>query len=243
MIWIIGGTVETAQLLNRIEGKMSYIVTVATRSGKERLNRPGVEILRLNEKEMIEFIKSRYISKIVDISHPYACEVTRNAMNAAKKSGITYIRYVRKKSASHTKHYFQSLEECAEFIKEISGTVFFTTGTKYIPIFERVKNGSRFIYRVLPSVASLELCARNKIKMEDLVCVLGPVSRELNEAMFKEFGADYVVMKDSGTEGGISEKLEACKNLGITPLVIGRRDEEGISDMEKLVKLIVDDGV
>jgi len=239
LIWIIGGTAETKQLLNYIEGKAAYIITVATYNGKEMLNCPDVEVLPLDEKGMVEFINEHCVHKVVDISHPYAFEVTRNAKNAARICNIPYIRYVRKKSACNFNYYFQSPEECAAFIKRINGTVFFTTGTKYIPIFEKVKKGNRFIYRVLPSVASLELCIRHNIKMEDVVCILGPVSKKLNEAMFKEFGVDYVVMKDSGLEGGTLEKMEACKNLGITPMVIGRNDEEGISDIKKLGELLI----
>ena len=56
--------------------------------------------------------------------------------------------------------------------------------------------------------------------------------------MFKEYDADYVIMKDSGIEGGTNEKIKACINLGIVPVVIGREKEEGIEDLDEIVELI-----
>lgn len=239
MIWIIGGTSETVQLLNYIEGKVKYIVTVATYCGKEALDFPNVQVQKLDYQGMIDFIKKNGIRQVVDVSHPYAFDVTRNAKQAAKTCSVSYIRYVRKKSVIQSGTYFWSPKDCAAFIKGIKGTVFFTTGIKYIPLFENVKGDNRFVYRVLPSVFSLEACIKYNLKMEDIVCILGPVSRELNEVMFKEFEADYVVMKDSGVEGGTPEKLKACKNTGIIPLMIGRKDEDGMEDIREIAGLLV----
>jgi len=76
--------------------------------------------------------------------------------------------------------------------------------------------------------------------MEDIVAMLGPVSEELNYQMFRDFKADYVVMKDSGKEGGTLEKINACKRLGITPVVILRQyNEKGIGTIDGLFKLLV----
>lgn len=107
---------------------------------------------------------------------------------------------------------------------------------------KRLKKNNRFIYRILPSVESIKGCKKYNISMKDIVAALGPFSVELNAAMFKEYGADYVVMKDSGKEGGTKEKIIACKQLKILPLVIGRYDEEGISDIDKLIDILLRGG-
>ena len=41
-------------------------------------------------------------------------------------------------------------------------------------------------------------------------------------------------MKDSGIRGGTKEKLLACRDLGIVPLVIGRQEKEGYTDLVKM---------
>ena len=109
---------------------------------------------------------------------------------------------------------------------------------KNISDFQRVKNNNRFIYRVLPTTFSIQECIDNNIKMQDIIAILGPFSEEFNIAMFKEYKADYVVMKDSGIEGGTPEKINACIKCGIKPVIIQRGFDEGICDMDKLVEMI-----
>lgn len=239
MIWIIGGTTETHELVEKLKGKRDYIITVATESGKEVLCDERVIVSRLSKDEMIELITDNNITTLIDMSHPYAVEVSKNAREAAKSCNIEYLRYLRERADIEGARVFSSLEECMEFLKDIKGCVFFTTGSKNIGDFEKVRRENRFIYRVLPSAYSIEECTKNGLKMQDIVAILGPVSSELNEAMFKEYGAEYVVMKDSGVKGGTSEKLLACRKLGITPLVIGRVEEKGIDSIDELVEMIL----
>lgn len=239
MIWIIGGTTETGVLLENIRGKVNYIVTVVTYSGSEVLKEKNVLVARMNYDDMINFIKENKIDTVVDMSHPYAVEVTDNAKRACEAEGVRYIRFVRKKTEIRNAVYVNSVEECCEFLSKVKGCVFFTTGIKTIKDFEMVRGENRFVYRVLPSLFSIQECVDNNIKMKDIVAVLGPFSKEFNMAMFKEYGANYVVTKDSGKEGGTAEKIDACLELGITPIIIGRAEEDGIKDMEILLEMIL----
>lgn len=74
--------------------------------------------------------------------------------------------------------------------------------------------------------------------MKDIVAILGPFSLEFNKAMLKEYKADYCIMKDSGKPGGTLEKLQACEDLGVTPIIIGREQEEGIEELKKIEAII-----
>lgn len=240
MIWIIGGTSESRELLNRIKDQDNFIMTIATEGGLDFFDSDRVIVGRLSTDEMIDFIKKYNIGTIVDLSHPYAKVVTDNAKEVSKKMDIRYIRYVRKRiKLQKNEIYLDSYEDCYEYLKEISGVVFFTTGSKNIEDFEKIRGDNRFIYRVLPALESLEICKKNKIHMRDIVAVLGPFSKELNEAMLKEYSADYCVMKDSGDAGGTMEKIIACRELDISPIIIGREEEEGIIDLEDIVKNII----
>ncbi|KNF07351.1 cobalt-precorrin-6A reductase CbiJ [Gottschalkia purinilytica] len=238
MIWIIGGTKETSYLINKMEEKVKYVVTVATYAGKEMLNNDNVIVSRLNYEDMIKFIKERNIDIIIDMSHPYAIEATSNARSASKECNIKYIRYVREKTYIDGVTYFNNIQECCEFLKSVDGCVFFTTGIKNIKDFEKVRGKNRFIYRVLPSKFSIEECIINNINMKDIVACVGPFSEEFNMSMFKEFNSDYVVMKDSGDIGGTHSKISACLKAQIKPIIIGREDENGVHDIEELVEMI-----
>ncbi|KOF57094.1 MULTISPECIES: precorrin-6A reductase [Clostridium] len=227
MIWIIGGTSEAVEFVKRIRDKEKYVVTAATVSEREFLEDEHLIIGRMDEKSMEKFITGYSIDTVLDMSHPYAVEVTKNAKEASKKCKVKYKRYERPKTKVKYKNciYVNSVEACMEYLKslgKIKGSVFFTTGSKNIKDFETIRGNNRFIYRVLPAVESIKFCRESKVKMKDIIAVLGPFSEEINMALFKEYAAKIVVMKDSGKLGGTVEKLEACRKLDITGIVIER---------------------
>lgn len=239
MIWIIAGTSEARELISRIQDLDDYIATIATDGGKEFLNSEKVKIGRMNYEQMVDFCKENNISLIVDLTHPYAKIVSKNAKKVEKQLNIKYIRYVRDKVDTTSNNiYLSSYEEAYEYLSNIEGTVFFTTGSKNIGDFEKVRGNNRFIYRILPTVDSIAECKKYDILMKDIVAVLGPFSTQYNKAMFEEYNADYVIMKDSGEKGGTMEKINACEELGITPIIIGREEEKGIKDLDLLEKAI-----
>lgn len=239
MIWIIGGTSEARELTDRLGSEKEFIVTVATSAGAEMLKGSHAVVGRMDFNGMKQFIKANSIDTVVDMSHPYALEATRNAKAACRETGAAYIRFARKGTHMEDCIFTESVEKCAEHLKEIKGCVFITTGTKNIEDFERVRGANRFVYRVLPSASSIRECEKCGVRMEDIVAILGPVSEDMNYQMFKDYKADYVVMKDSGREGGTLEKINACKRLGIAPVVILRQHEEkGIEDMDELIRIL-----
>jgi len=241
LIWIIGGTTESTSLVSKIKGKLKYIISVATYSGSEVIDDADENVIvsRMNSEEMVAFIKTQNIQTVIDMSHPYAIEVSENAQFACTHTNTKYIRFVRKKTEFENVVYVNSVSECMEHLKVVQGNVLFTTGIKNIKDFESIKDKQRFIYRVLPTIFSIQECVDNNIKMKDIIGMLGPFSEELNISIFKEYNANYVVMKDSGSVGGTPQKIEACVMCGITPIVIGREFEDGIEDMDKLLEMIL----
>jgi precorrin-6A/cobalt-precorrin-6A reductase len=239
LIWIIGGTSEARSLLGSLKGKKDFIVSVATYSGAEMLENEHVVVSRMDQQAMIQFMKENAIDTVVDMSHPYAVEVTQNAKTACNEAGVAYIRYSRRASKANDCIYVDSIDQCAAFLLNSKGCVFFTTGIKNIKDFEKVRGENRFVYRVLPSIFSIQECVDNNVKMEDIIAILGPISEELNYQMFRDFKADYVIMKDSGKEGGTIEKIQACIRLGITPVVIGRPPtEDGLENIEAVLRVL-----
>jgi len=138
LIWIIGGTREAAELVQRIKGDAKYVITAATESEREFLNDKNLVVGRMDRIGMEAFIRKNSIYLIVDMSHPYALEVTKNAKEVARKLNIDYIRYVRKKTKdTEGSIYLDSIEECQKFLRSVKGCVFFTTGSKNIRILNQ----------------------------------------------------------------------------------------------------------
>ena len=236
MIWIVGGTTEAVKVAARIKNKVHYIVSVATPSGKEAFEGENVLVARLTEQEMIVFIKEYGIEKIVDLSHPYAVEVSKNANKAARTCDIPYIRYVRAMTDVKEAVVINEMSALLTYLEGIKGCVFFTTGANDIHQFEKVKAGNRFVYRILPAPFSIQKAADSGVAMEDIIAIKGPLSKALNSAMFTDYSADYVVMKNSGIEGGTAKKIAACREKGITPVVWNRKVEKGVYCLDALIE-------
>ncbi len=239
MIWIIAGTSEGREIIERINDIDSFIATVATDGGREFIESKNVEVGRMNYDQMKHFALKNKVSLIVDMTHPYAKIVSKNAKDLGDQLKIKYIRYTRESLQRNSNAiYLENYEDACSYLSKIKGTVFFTTGSKNIVDFEKIKEGNRFIYRILPALESIKICSDLGISMKDIIAVLGPFSIECNIAMFKEYNADYVVMKDSGIKGGTVEKIKACEDIDIRPIIISRQLENGIDNLDKIEKII-----
>ncbi len=239
MIWIIGGTSDARKFIEKIDPSLKFLLTIATEGGRDFFQSENLYVGRMTRDEMLEFALDKKVETIVDLSHPYAKIVSKNAKWLSDKIGIRYIRYAREKTVIDEEvSYLNSYEECYNYLKNLRANVFFTTGSKNIKDFEKVKGRSRFIYRILPSRESLALAEEAKVHMRDIVAMLGPFSKDMNKEMFKHYEADYCILKDSGGPGGSLEKIQACKELGIEAVVIGREEEAGISDMDEILRIL-----
>ena len=239
MIWVIGGTSEAREFLGLFEDKDKILVTVATEEGKRFIHGARTLIGRMSCEQMCEFIEKNGIRAIADLSHPFATVVTENANRAASESGISYFKYERNISEKfHEGLYLESFDKCVEVVRELKGTIFFTSGVKNLERFEQVKKTNRFVHRIIPSAESLDICKRSKVEPRDIIAVVGPFSKEFNIIMFRDYNADYVVMKDSGDRGGTLEKLNACRELGIVPIIVERQDSEGIFSLVEMKREI-----
>ena len=72
-----------------------------------------------------------------------------------------------------------------------------------------------------------------RITLDDATRFIGTMNygyagtRELNEAMLRQVGAQWLVTKDSGTVGGTAEKLAAARDVGARCIVVARPAEGG----------------
>ena len=219
MIWVVGGTSESRDFLDLFHDRDKIVVSVATEDGKRFLKGARVVSGRMDLEGMVHFIRENRIRAIADLSHPYAVEVSRNAAKAARIEKISYLRYERSKTETFQDCiYVYGLEKCINLVEKLHGTIFFTTGVKNLPAFEKIRRDGRFVHRIIPSEESLGICLENKVEMKDIVALLGPFSREFNRSMFREYGADYV----------------------ITPIVLGREEGQGFHSLVEMRDRIVE---
>ena len=97
----------------------------------------------------------------------------------------------------------------------------FIIGSKNIGNFN-VK-GRRNIYaRVFPLASSVSACIEAGFRPRNILAMQFSFSETFEAALMKEFDIKYLVTKDSGSEGGINEKINAALKCGIQVLLIKR---------------------
>ena len=164
---------------------------------------------------------------IVDASHPYAVNVSRNAMAACEKVKVPYVRYERPASdlpEYKNLHVAVDYEEAARLAAGLGETIFLTTGSRQLGVFraEPLLQGKRLVARVLPEASVLEQCRNLGFLPKDIVAMQGPFSLELNQALYRAFQAEVVVLKNSGNPGGCAEKIAAAVALGLQVVLVDR---------------------
>lgn len=231
MILVMAGTSDARELALRIAGA-GYPVTasVVTESAAKSIEEAGLPVRagRLNADGLYEWLRDNGIHTVVDASHPFAEEASRNAMAAAKRAGVPYIRYERE-SGVYEPHglllYAEDYVQAAELAAAKGGVVMLTTGSKTLHIFaERLlgKPNVTLVARMLPRKDNMEKCEQLGLEQRNIVAMQGPFSKELNAALYRHYGVTLMITKESGKEGAVDEKLEAALEAGIETIVIGR---------------------
>ena len=161
---------------------------------------------------------------LVDASHPYAKNISANAIDAAQAAKIFYVRYERAEIIFDYEKIFrvESYEAAALKASQLGKNIYLTTGSRSLKIFVDLLKDCNLTARVLPTADVLSQCENFGLTPKQIVAMQGPFSTELNAELFKHAKAEVVVTKNSGQIGGADTKLEAAKILSLPVVMIDR---------------------
>ncbi len=225
MIWIIAGTKSARELADfLLDRGLSVVASATTSYGAELLgDREGLTVIegKLQTDDMEKLIGHYKVSAIIDASHPYAVEVKGNVMAAAEKMSVPCIRYEREDIEIEDAVKFSTYEDAAAYIKNLRGNILMTIGSQNLDFF-REKENQKIYARVLPMESSIRQCSEAGYSPERIIAMQSIFSRDFNISLMKELDIKYMVTKESGSEGGVMEKIEAARELGIEIIVMER---------------------
>jgi precorrin-6A/cobalt-precorrin-6A reductase len=239
MIWVMAGTGDSKKIIDKLKKyNLNPLITLATplgeKSFKDYLN---VTTQKMSFIDMVNFIKNKSIKLIIDVTHPFAYEVSKNAMKAAEKVKIKYIRYEREQLKADYRIIYNDYNRVAEKLKKSKGNILLTIGVKNLNYFSELKK-ERLYVKILPVKYSFNECIKHNILENNIIGLKGIISIRLLRAIIKEYKIEHLVMKDSGKEGGADIKLKACKKEGIRPYIIKRDVIEYPEIYQNINKLI-----
>lgn len=236
MILIFGGTSDSIEICKKLnENGMSddYIISVATEYGKSIAENTAsnVHMGRMDEDQMCSFIDDNQIDFIIDATHPYAVDVSMNAIKSSNRKNIGYIRYERKSLLENLSYdgciIVDDIESaCDEIVKRDLEDVFIGTGSKNLALYTEKLREKRLFARVLPVSDVILECEELGFSADNIIAMKGPFTKEMNVETFRKYNIGVLITKESGIEGGFMEKIYACEELGIPVVIIKRRKLE-----------------
>ena len=264
-VLLFGGTTEGRVLANELILRGHKVtVSVATPVGAEELvDASGAKILvgRLDAPAIARLATG--FDLCIDATHPYAQAASEAIRTGCASTGIEVVRVVRKacadvsdaasardttngsaanasaatgSAATAIAATVATTNEAAEFLATTEGAILVTTGSKELSAFGNI-DPRRLYVRVLPTHEGIAACERIGIPHRNIVALRGPFSRELNEAILRQYGIRWLVTKDGGRAGGFEEKLLAAQACNVHCVLIRRPDETGIS-VEQLLQRV-----
>lgn len=230
MILIISGTKDGRMVIQKLKDK-NYKIMASTVSdyGKSLIKQVADIVVNdtpFSYESLSALIKDNGIDCIVDVSHPFAVNVSKLAIKVCDELKIKYIRFERKSiSGTYDNKYIirvNSYEEAALEALKLTGTVFSTIGSNYLEIMCNTIPIERLVVRVLPQSKILLKCENLGLKPVNIIGLQGPFSKELNKQLFKQYNTKVMITKESGEIGGVKEKIDAALELGIRIIIITR---------------------
>lgn len=250
MIGLISGTSEGKELLSNLNDyTKDILVSTATPYGGDLLKDYKYKYLNttpLDRENMIKLFKEKKVEVLIDASHPYALEVSKNAMEVCNYIGIEYIRLEREKVIEKFLEeekvlVVESYENLYSKLKKIDGNILNTTGSRNIEKILKLNLENRIIHRVLPSLKVMGKCFELGIEIHNIIAIKGPISYNLNRAFIKEYNIKAILLKDSGKEGGTEEKVKAAIDEDIYSIVVDRKSlayKNIFNNKEEIIKYL-----
>ncbi|MDE6730312.1 MAG: precorrin-6A/cobalt-precorrin-6A reductase [Oscillospiraceae bacterium] len=242
-IAVIAGTSDATELI-RILSKQAqkYQITAftATDYGKEILQSCDCKICvgRLDATGFSEKLADFEI--VIDASHPFAEEVTRTVRTVCKILDLPYLRLLRSGCAdipgipeSDRIRIVNSKEEACAMLSTMPGNILLTTGVKTLTFYEEQipDFAVRGFARILDTPDSRKITAHSHA---NLIYALPPFTEQDLSEIVREHQISVIVSKDSGTRGGVDQKIWIAEKFRIFLILIRKPEESGMQMQEIL---------
>lgn len=246
-VFIFGGTTEARLLVSALLNLgIRCTVSVTSDYAKDlMLDSPllTVSVRRLDEGEIEETLLKINPSMIVDATHPYATEVSRNIKRGCQKLGREFVTLIRDVGSIEGATLFDDIDEMVDFLADNcteSDAIFSTLGIKEAKVFrDKLPSYRSNVYlRILPSMVSLSAAVELGFPSKHIICMMGPFSKEMNVALLHECRARYLLTKVTGKVGGLDSKIEAARECGVDVLAIRAPKRENGLTLEEMKSLI-----
>ncbi len=168
------------------------------------------------------FIAAEQITHVIDATHPFAAQMSRNAFEACDVPLIRLERPAWVAGNGDDWRSFATLQDIAASLPETPARVFLAIGKQQIGLFAAKPQHHYLLRLVDPPDAPLPL------DNTTVVLARGPFDFAGDLALLREHNITHIVAKNSGGSGARA-KLDAARELRLPVLMAERPNVPGVS--------------
>ena len=217
---ILGGTTEGRRCVEVCEeaGVPFYYSTFG--SSQEITLHNGIHITGGKDKEELQaFCEENNVGLIIDAAHPFATNLHSNV----GALHIPVIRYEREfPTIPEAVQQASSFEKAIALLHQTKPTkVLALTGVNSIAKLQSYWQEHETFFRVMPIAETEKTIERTGIPRSQIIYYDKDLS---DEALFRTLQPNLIIVKESGTTSGFTEKVSSALSLGISVIAITRPD-------------------
>jgi len=207
-ILILGGTREAFQLAERLVDMagVEVISSLAGRTKEPRLPRGQVRMGGFGGVEgLARYLRDERVSHLINATHPFAAQISANALAAAKSAGVPLLRLLRPAWTARPDDRWVMVRDAtgaAELCRRAGGRIFLTLGSGELDAFAGIYN-AHFLVRMVD--------APNGLLLHDyqVITARGPFSLQDELRLLAEHHIGLVVAKNSGGEATVNGRQKS----------------------------------
>ncbi len=216
---ILGGTTEANALAKAVSAQ--GIAAVYSYAGRVETPRPQPLPVRVGGfggvQGLVAYIRDNGISHVIDATHPFAAQMSRNAIAASSRTQTPLAALTRRAWRPQPGDHWHHVPDVAAAVQALSGDpqrVFLAVGRMHLEEFA-AQPQHQYLLRLVDQPDRLPL------QNADVVVARGPFAEADDRALMQRHGTQLVVSKNAGGTGARA-KLDAARTLGIPVLMIDR---------------------
>lgn len=167
---------------------------------------------------LVAYLRAENVTHLVDATHPFAAQMSANAVAACASVGVPLIAYTRAPWAPRAEDNWISVPDTAGAVAALDRPairIMLAVGRMTLPAFEANPQHFYLLRLVDPPNTAPGFPEHH------VIVARGPFTVEGDLALIREHGIELVVSKNSGGTGGVA-KIEAARQLGLPVVMIER---------------------
>lgn len=167
---------------------------------------------------LLAFIAQNHITRVIDATHPFAAQMSRNAHAASTQAGIPLAAFERApwaETAADNWTHLPSIEAAAAALPQVSTRVFLAIGKQALSVFANHPQHHYLLRLVDQPAAPLPL------PHTTVTLARGPFDVAGDIALLRDHGTKLIIAKNAGGTGA-EAKLIAARELRLRVLMIQR---------------------